>query len=172
MSVRPSLCSGEEVSPEVWEEHTSSHLHQDDAGEGGHLDLFDRFLSGLLSERNRALLSRCAGFEPPATQADVYRRGLLRKLQHLCESGGQVLTQLHCLFEQQDDTLLHQGFHPSMLRVNLSDVSLSAMDLAVVKHFLQDTTGVIAELDLTGSNVTANTLRALQPYLNRCTSLW
>ncbi|KAL2078968.1 hypothetical protein ACEWY4_024712 [Coilia grayii] len=164
--------AGEEVSPEVWEEHTSSHLHQDDAGEGGHLDLFDRFLSGLLSERNRALLSRCAGFEPPATQADVYRRGLLRKLQHLCESGGQVLTQLHCLFEQQDDTLLHQGFHPSMLRVNLSDVSLSAMDLAVVKHFLQDTTGVIAELDLTGSNVTANTLRALQPYLNRCTSLW
>lgn len=160
--------AGEETSEPDLSEHSSGR-HQEDTA--GHLDLFDRFLSGLLSERNRKLLSRSLELDPPAGQAERYRLGLLKKLQALCESGGSILTQLHCLFEQQDDSLL-QEFCPSMLRVNVSDVSLSPMDYAVIKHFLQQTTGVISELDLTGSSITAMSLRDLQPHLSRCKSLW
>ena len=157
-----------EVSPDVSEHISSRNQDNDDAG---HLDLFARFLSGLLSERNQKLLSRAVGLDPPVAQAQVYREGLLRKLQALCEDGGHILTQLHCLFEQQDDTLL-QEFRPSALRVNLSDVSLSPMDYTVIRHFLQETTGAITELDLTGTNVSAESLGDLQPHLSRCKSLW
>lgn len=157
----------EVTSPDL-SEH-SSDRHQEDTA--GHLDLFDRFLSGLLSERNQKLLSRSLGLDLPAAQALHYRKGLVKKLQALCESGGPILTQLHCLFEQQDESLL-QEFHPSVLRVNVSDVSLSPMDYAVIKHFLQQATGMISELDLTGSSITAMSLRDLQPHLSRCRSLW
>ncbi|XP_076144666.1 NACHT, LRR and PYD domains-containing protein 3-like isoform X2 [Alosa pseudoharengus] len=161
--------AGEVASPDV--ENNSSSRRQEDEVTAGHLDLFDRFLSGLLSERNQRLLSRSVGLDASATRAEVYREGLLKSLQALCESGGPILTQLHCLFEQQDNSLL-LDFHPSTLRVNVSDVSLSPMDYAVVKHFLRQTAGTISELDLTGSSITAAGLTVLQPHLNRCRSLW
>ncbi|KAI4905041.1 hypothetical protein NFI96_016018 [Prochilodus magdalenae] len=137
----------------------------------GNLDLFTRFLSGLLSERNQVLLSRTTGFRPQEDKMKSFRTRLMSDTQALCENGAYILTHLHCVLEQQD-VLLMQELKLQHLRVNLSDVTLSTMDYNAVKHFLNEIQLTISELDLTGTNVTAEALRELKPYLLRCEKLW
>ncbi|XP_056298434.1 NACHT, LRR and PYD domains-containing protein 3-like isoform X2 [Pseudoliparis swirei] len=119
-------------------------------GEGssnGHLDLFNRFLSGILSERNANLLSRQVGLSCRKDKVDDYRQRIIQDLTTLCESGAHILNHLHCLFEQQDPSLA----------------------LAVQPKTLQ---GIITELDLTGTGVSCDALRDIQPLLLRCQRLW
>ncbi|XP_072543925.1 protein NLRC3-like [Salminus brasiliensis] len=137
----------------------------------GNLDLFTTFLSGLLSERNQALLSRNVGFRPQEDKVQFFRARLLADIQALCENGAYILTHLHCVLEQQD-VLLLQELQLQLLRINLSDVTLSTMDYNAVKHFLNEIQITVSELDLTGTNINAETLRELQPYLLRCEKLW
>lgn len=137
----------------------------------GHLDLFSRFLSGILSQRNLKLLSRHMGLGCLDDKVECYRQGLIREIQALCESGAHILNHLHCLFEQQDPTML-QGLQPKTLRVNVSDETLSPMDYNVIKYFLNLTEGKITELDLTGTDINSEALRELQPNLLRCERIW
>ncbi|KAF7669029.1 hypothetical protein LDENG_00263980 [Lucifuga dentata] len=149
-------------------QHTSS------PGEGngnGHLDLFSRFLSGILSERNAALLSRQVGLCCQRDKVDSYRQKMISDLTALCEDGAHMLNQLHCLFEQQDPSLA-TAVQPKTLRINVSDQTLSPMDYNVIKYFLNLTEGSISELDLTRTDVSTEALRDIQPHLLRCEKLW
>nr|XP_043878192.1 protein NLRC3-like [Solea senegalensis] len=137
----------------------------------GHLDLFNRFLSGILSERNANLLSRQLGLCYHKEKAGTYRRSIIRELTALCDSGAHILNHLHCLFEQQDPALAI-AVQPKMLRVNVSDETLSQMDYNAIKYFLNLTKGKISELDLTGTGVSCEALRDIQPLLFRCENLW
>ncbi|XP_047464421.1 NACHT, LRR and PYD domains-containing protein 3-like isoform X2 [Mugil cephalus] len=141
------------------------------AANNGHLDLFNRFLSGILSERNASFLSRQVGLCCQKEKVDTYRRKIVTELTTLCENGAHMLNYLHCLFEQQDPSLV-LAVQPKTLRVNVCDETLSQMDYNVIKHFLNLTKGKIKELDLTGTGVTYEALRDLQPLLLRCESLW
>jgi len=143
-------------------------------GEGssnGHLDLFNRFLSGILSERNATLLSRQVGLSCRKDKVDDYRQRIIQDLTTLCESGAHILNHLHCLFEQQDPSLA-LAVQPKTLQVNVSDETLSQMDYNAIKYFLNLTKGIITELDLTGTGVSCDTLRDIQPLLLRCQRLW
>lgn len=148
--------------------------HPGKPGEGssyGHLDLFNRFLSGILSERNANLLSRHVGLCCHKEKVETYRQRTVRDLRMLCENGAHILNHLHCLFEQQDSSLA-LALQPETLRVNVSDETLSQMDYNTIKYFLNHTTGKISELDLTGTGVSHVALRDIQPLLLRCESLW
>ncbi|XP_034412891.1 NACHT, LRR and PYD domains-containing protein 3-like isoform X3 [Cyclopterus lumpus] len=148
--------------------------HSAGLGEGssnGHLDLFNRFLSGILSERNANLLSRQVGLSCHEDKVDDYRQRIIRELTTLCESGAHILNHLHCLFEQQDPSLA-LAVQPKTLQVNVSDEILSQMDYNAIKYFLNLTKGMISELDLTGTGVSGDALRGMQPLLLRCQRLW
>lgn len=146
------------VSPEKWTNN-------------GHLDLFNRFLSGILSERNVSLLSRQVGLSCHREKVDTYCQRIIRELTVLCDNGAHILNYLHCLFEQQDPSLA-DAVQPAMLRVNVSDETLSQMDYTAIKYFLNLTKGKISELDLTGTGVSCEALRDIQPLLLRCEQLW
>lgn len=137
----------------------------------GHLDLFYRFLSGILSERNANLLSRHVGLSCHKEKVDTYHQKMIRELKMLCENGANILNHLHCLFEQQDPSLV-LSIQPDTLRVNVSDEILSQMDYNAIKYFLNLTKGKISELDLTGTGLSPEALRDIQPLLLRCECLW
>lgn len=137
----------------------------------GNLDLFTRFLSGLLSERNQELLSRNIGFQKQKDKMQSFRVKLVSDTQVTCENGAYILTELHCILEQQD-VLLMQELKLQGLRINLSDITLSIMDYNAVKHFLNEVPLTISEVDLTGTNISAKSLRDMQSYLLRCERLW
>ncbi|XP_034425354.1 protein NLRC3-like [Hippoglossus hippoglossus] len=137
----------------------------------GHLDLFNRFLSGILSERNANLLSRHLGLSYHKEKVDTYRQRIIGELAVLCDNGAHILNHLHCLFEQQDPSLA-LAVQPKMLRINVSDETLSQMDYNAIKYFLNPIEGKISELDLTGTGVSCEALRDIQPLLLRCESLW
>ncbi|XP_029932479.1 protein NLRC3-like [Myripristis murdjan] len=137
----------------------------------GHLDLFHRFLAGILSERNAKLLSRQVGLHCHGDKVESYRQRMVREVTALCENGAYVLNYLHCLFEHQDPSLV-LAVQPNTLRLNVSDETLSLMDYNAIKYFLNLTEGKISELDLTGTDVSSEALRDLQPHLLRCERLW
>ncbi|KAM9425737.1 NACHT, LRR and PYD domains-containing protein 12-like [Pholidichthys leucotaenia] len=142
-----------------------------DASNNGHLDLFNRFLSGVLSERNGSLLSRQLGLSCNKEKVHNYRLKIIADLKMLCENGGKILNCLHCLFEQQDPSLA-LAVQPNMLRVNVSDEVLSPMDYNAIKYFLELTKGTISELDLTATAVSCDPLGDIKPLLLRCENLW
>ncbi|KAF3836977.1 hypothetical protein F7725_004441 [Dissostichus mawsoni] len=153
--------------PEALQQTTSPG----EGSSGGHLDLFHRFLSGILAERNANLLSRQVGLSCNKEKVDSYRQRIIKELTMLCESGAPILNHLHCLFEQQDPSLA-LSVEPKTLQVNVSDETLSQMDYNAIKYFLNLTKGEILELDLTGTGVSCEALRDIQPLLLRCNRLW
>lgn len=137
----------------------------------GHLELFNRFLSGILSERNSKLLARHVGLSCDAGKAEAYCRRMVSDLRSLCENGCHILNSLHCLFEQQNPSL-GQDVRAETLRLNVSDEALSPMDYNTIKYFLKATAGHLSELDLTGTDVSYEALRDLMPHLVKCEKLW
>uniref|UniRef100_A0A3Q1F6S1 NACHT domain-containing protein n=1 Tax=Acanthochromis polyacanthus TaxID=80966 RepID=A0A3Q1F6S1_9TELE len=141
-----------------------------EATNNGHLDLFNRFLSGILSERNATFLSRQVGLCCSKEKVETYREKIITALKMLCENGAHMLNCLHCLFEQQDPSLA-VAVQSRTLRVNVSDETLTQMDYNAIKYFLNLTKGKISELDLTGTGVSCDALRDIQPLLLRCENL-
>ncbi|CAL8327503.1 unnamed protein product [Lota lota] len=148
--------------------------HDSSTGEDtvkSHLDLFSRFLSGILSERNTKLLARHVGLSCDDGKAEAYRQRMVSNLKSVCENGTHILNSLHCLFEQQNPSL-GQEVQAQTLRLNVSDEALSPMDYNAIKYFLNATVGNISELDLTGTDVSYEALRDLTPHLLKCERLW
>ncbi|XP_053317536.1 NACHT, LRR and PYD domains-containing protein 3-like [Spea bombifrons] len=136
----------------------------------GHLDLFIRFLSGLLSVRNQSIFQkhlRLNGSE----KVESYTLWLIECLNKSCEKGYFILNLLHCFFEQQRSCLVRR-IKPAVLRLNMSDSIFSPIDLDVLTYFLGHVDMDIEELDLTATHVNAHYLTELLPYLNRCKQLW
>ncbi|KAJ8262091.1 hypothetical protein GJAV_G00162070 [Gymnothorax javanicus] len=156
----------ENPSPDILE----SEVICSQATTTGYLDLFQRFLSGLLAERNQKLLSRHVSMGR-SQKAELYLPKLLRDIKNQCENGAFILNHLHCFFELQDASLA-QELHPTDLRINVGDENLSPMDNRVIKYFLDLMYGNISELDLTGTNLLTESLSDLKPYLFRCKKLW
>ncbi|XP_072439853.1 NACHT, LRR and PYD domains-containing protein 3-like [Chiloscyllium punctatum] len=136
----------------------------------GFLDIFQRFLSGLLSERNQALLSKHMKLDK-MTKSESYSCWLIEEITEHCENGSSILNLLHCLFEQQND-LLVEKIKPKNLRIHIGDNALCPVDISVLKYFLDMRIGDLEELDLTATNINTTALKSLQPFLHQCERLW
>ncbi|KAG9480305.1 hypothetical protein GDO78_012011 [Eleutherodactylus coqui] len=136
----------------------------------GYLDLFLRFLSGLLSLRNQEILLKHLNLNK-SKKLEMYTLWLVKSIVEHCESGRYILNLLHCLFEQQMSSLASR-VTPSVLRLNVSDNIFSPIDFDVLAYFLDLVPMEIDELDLTATHVDAGYLKKLQPYLHRCKRLW
>ncbi|KAM5191753.1 NACHT, LRR and PYD domains-containing protein 3-like [Mantella aurantiaca] len=136
----------------------------------GYLDLFLRFVSGLLSVRNQTLLQKHLNLQTNQ-KYEMYTSWLIKSITEHCENGGFILNLLHCLFEQQNSDLASRTT-PSVLRLNISDNVFSPIDFDVLAYFLDLINMEIDELDLTATHVNAHYLKKLQPYLFRCRLLW
>ncbi|KAM4807730.1 NACHT, LRR and PYD domains-containing protein 3-like [Rhinophrynus dorsalis] len=136
----------------------------------GYLDLFHRFLSGLLSDRNQNTLAKHLNLEG-SKKYESYASWLIKSIIEHCEKGCYILNLLHCLFEQQRDSLASR-ITPCVLRLNMSDNIFSPIDFDVLTYFLSLVNMDIEEMDLTATHVNAQYLKQLQPYLHRCTRLW
>ncbi|XP_067903187.1 NACHT, LRR and PYD domains-containing protein 3-like isoform X1 [Heterodontus francisci] len=136
----------------------------------GFLDIFHRFLSGLLAGRNQALLSKHMKLDK-ATKCESYYSWLLEGIMEHCENGSNILNLLHCLFEQQNDSLAER-IKPKSLRIHIGDNALCPVDFSVLKYFLDLRIGDLQELDLTATNINSAALKNLQPYLHQCERLW
>ncbi|XP_056407773.1 NLR family CARD domain-containing protein 3-like [Hyla sarda] len=136
----------------------------------GYLDLFLRFLSGLLSVRNQEILSKHLNLGE-SKKSEMYTSWLVNSIVEHCETGRYILNLLHCLFEQQMSSLANR-ITPSVLRLNVSDNIFSPIDFDVLAYFLDIVPMEIDELDLTATHVDASYLEKLQPYLHRCRKLW
>ncbi|XP_038648816.1 NACHT, LRR and PYD domains-containing protein 1 homolog isoform X2 [Scyliorhinus canicula] len=135
----------------------------------GFLDIFQRFLSGLLSERNQTLLSKHMELDK-ATKSESYCHWLLSGIKEHCENGSSILNLLHCLFEQQNDSMAER-INPQNVRVHIGDNILTPVDFTVLKYFLDMKIGDLEELDITATNIDSAALRNLQPYLKQCERL-
>ncbi|KAJ1206268.1 hypothetical protein NDU88_001677 [Pleurodeles waltl] len=135
----------------------------------GYLDLFHRFLSGLLSTRNQKLLSKHLNLSQ-STKLEPYVSWLVVEITKCSENGACILNLLHCLFEQQRNSDLE--ITPSKIRLNVGDNTFSVMDFTVLKYFLDLVDGDILEIDLTATNINTVLLKQLQPYFHRCLKIW
>ncbi|XP_072898432.1 LOW QUALITY PROTEIN: NLR family CARD domain-containing protein 3-like [Hemitrygon akajei] len=136
----------------------------------GYLDIFHRFVSGLLSERNQTLLSKHLKLGD-ATKLEVHHLWLLEGITESCEKGSGILNLLHCLFEQQNPSLAER-LTPRSLHIHVGDNIICPMDLSALQYFLDLQIGDVVELDVTATNISGLGLRTLQPYLKHCESLW
>ncbi|XP_053559468.1 NACHT, LRR and PYD domains-containing protein 3 [Bombina bombina] len=136
----------------------------------GYLDLFQRFLSGLLSARNQNILLKHLKLSE-SQKTESYISWLIKSIINHCENGSYILNLLHCFFEQQRDCLAN-GIIPSVLRLNLSDNIFSPIDCDVLIYFLSLVHLEIDELDLTATHVNAEYLKQLEPYILHCRRLW
>nr|XP_033812812.1 NACHT, LRR and PYD domains-containing protein 3-like [Geotrypetes seraphini] len=135
----------------------------------GYLDLFFRFLSGILSLRNQKLLLKHLNLKG-SIKSDSYVSWLIEELVKHCENGAYILNLLHCLFEQQESSLASR-IVPAVIRLNLSDNTFSPIDFSAVDYFCSLVQGDILELDLTATNINSGILQELQPILFRCANL-
>ncbi|KAM4706638.1 NACHT, LRR and PYD domains-containing protein 3-like [Discoglossus pictus] len=136
----------------------------------GYLDLFQRFLSGLLSDRNQNILLKHLKVDGSQKSKD-YTSWLIKSIIEHCENGSYILNLLHCLFEQQRD-FLAERITPKVLRLNMSDNIFSPIDCDVLIYFLSLVDMEIEELDLTATHINAEYLKQLEPFLPRCKQLW
>ncbi|CAJ0967982.1 unnamed protein product [Ranitomeya imitator] len=156
----------ENITEDIMDTDIQEHL-----GIGsGYLDLFLRFLSGLLSVRNQAILSKHLNLGE-SKKSKMYTSWLVKAIVEHCESGRYILHLLHCLFEQQLSSLASR-ITPSVVRLNVSDNVFSPIDFDVLAYFLDLLPLEMDELDLTATHVDAGYLKKLQPYLYRCKKLW
>ncbi|XP_075465227.1 NACHT, LRR and PYD domains-containing protein 12-like isoform X2 [Ascaphus truei] len=136
----------------------------------GYLDLFHRFLSGLLSVRNQSILLKHLKINE-SIKSESYTSWLIKSIIEHCQNGSYILNLLHCLFEQQVNCLAKR-ITPAILRLNISDNIFSPIDFDVLNYFLSLVDGDIAELDLTATHMNAGYLKQLQPHVLRCKQLW
>ncbi|XP_062873136.1 NLR family CARD domain-containing protein 3 [Trichomycterus rosablanca] len=156
--------------------HIKKAFHWGEQQQSGHLDLFCRFVSGLLVPKTRVILNSLFHDEPrshlalcmplPAVTASFLLQLLRSQLKSSSLSPERQLNVCHCLYEAQDPGL------PQRLQAWLKILSLKDSDQCVLANkdwnelaFLLQLSPDLQELKLDAQGLDAQGLRRLLPVL-------